>query len=157
MLALWRELRDDRFARAGRRELALLERIAVDADVVGDIQPVLEDAHFGAFDIAEWRRQLGLAIAVGIAQRRQAVATGEIDIAVGGDVQVACRTPALVDHHGGETRGQRQTIVGRDSRGGEKWQQADTNYSSEARSAHVPFLKIRLFGRRQRGPFPAVK
>ena len=63
VLPLFRKFADHGLARPGGRELALLERIAVHADVVGHIQPVLEDAHFRALHVAERRDHVGLAIA----------------------------------------------------------------------------------------------
>ena len=102
---------DHGLARTGGRELALLEWIAVHAHIVGYVQPVLENAHFGAFDIAERRDDVGLAVAVGIAQRGESVAAAEIDVAVGGHVEVPARALALLHHDRGESRRQREAVV----------------------------------------------
>ena len=111
MLALLRKFADHGLARAGGRELALLEWIAIHAHVVGDVQPVLEDAHLGAFDVAEGRDDVGLAVAIGVAQRGEAIATGQVDVAVGGDVEVPAGALAFLHHHRGESVRQREAIV----------------------------------------------
>jgi hypothetical protein len=101
-------------ASAGRRKLALLQLVAVHADVVGDVQPVLEEADLGALHVAELHGLVGLAVAILVAHGQEPVAAGEVDVAIGGHGQVAPCALAFLYHGSRETLRQREPIgVGR--------------------------------------------
>jgi hypothetical protein len=150
MLALLGEFRHHGLARARRRELALLEGITVHADVVGHVQPVLENAHLRAFDVTERFHHVGFAVAIGVAQRGEPIAAAEIDVSVGGDIEVSGRALAFLNHHRGESRWQRQAIGVRGrGRGADRGDEGGANYSSYERDAHVPVLEMSYFGLRR--------
>ena len=117
MLALARQSADDDFGRARRLQLAGRHLVTLDRLHLGDIQIAVAEANAGGAAFAERFLHVEMAVALGVAQCDDAtfavpsVLERDVDVAIGGNCDMPCRSQAIGGDDGAKSSGQRDSAV----------------------------------------------